>query len=230
MIQDFDAFKAGLLSRPGMEAILDCGTLFNDTDEMWDVKDGTVIEDLLGPDGKPFWDRLKQSGLRLLWNLSIDWFNPQGNKAAGKVTSTGSIIMACLNLPPSLHYKPETLFLVGVIPGPREPSVDKVEHFIAPLIKVLDQSWSHRTKFECTESSEHGRTECLMLAMIISDMVAVWKITGCASHSSKDFFCSLCALGKGDINNLDWGAWPTRTREALKKAAEEWRDATMTSE
>ena len=35
LIQDFDAFKASLLSQPGMEAILDCGTLFNETDDMW---------------------------------------------------------------------------------------------------------------------------------------------------------------------------------------------------
>jgi hypothetical protein len=230
LIQDFDAFKAGLLSRPGMEAILERGTLFNDTDDMWDVKDGTVIKDLLGPDGKPFWDGLKRSELRLLWNLSIDWFNPRGNRAAGKVTSTGSIAMACLNLPPSLRYKPENLFLVGVIPGPREPSVEEVEHFIAPLVEMLDRSWRHGTKFERTESSKHGRTERSMLAVIVTDMVAARKITGCASHSSKDFFCSHCSLGKCDINNLDRRTWPTRTREVLKKAAEEWRDATTASE
>ena len=230
LIQDFDAFKARLLSRPGMEAILDRGTLFNDTDDMWDVKDGTVIKDLLGPDGRPFWDGLKRSELRLVWNLSINWFNPQGNKAAGKVTSTGSIVMACLNLPLNLRYKPENLFLVGVIPGPREPSVEEVEHFIAPLVEMLNRSWRHGTKFERTESSKHGRTERSILAVIVTDMVAARKITGCASHSSKDFFCSLCSLGKCDINNLDRRTWPTRTIEALKKAAEEWRDATTTSE
>ena len=230
VMQDFDAFKAGLLSRPGMEAILERGALFNDTDDIWDVKDGTTIKNLLGPDGKPFWDGLKRRELRLLWNLSIDWFNPRGNKAAGKVTSTGSIVMACLNLPPSLRYKPENLFLVGVIPGPSEPSVEEVEHFIAPLVEMMERSWRHGTKFERTESSKHGRTERSMLAVIVMDMVAARKITGCASHSSKDFFCSLCSLGKCDINNLDRRTWPTRTREVLKKAAEEWRDATTASE
>lgn len=52
LIQDFDSFKASLLSRPGMEGILDCGT-------MWDIKDGSVVKELLRPDGKPFLDGLK---------------------------------------------------------------------------------------------------------------------------------------------------------------------------
>ncbi|HKM50649.1 MAG TPA: hypothetical protein VJZ75_05670, partial [Candidatus Bathyarchaeia archaeon] len=100
LIQDFDAFKASLLSRPGMEAILDRGTLFNDTEDMWDIKDGTRVKELGSPDGATFCDGLKRRELRLLWSLSIDWFNPQGNKVAGKSTSTGSIVMACINLPP----------------------------------------------------------------------------------------------------------------------------------
>ena len=50
LIWYFDPFKAGLLSRPGMEAILDRDTLFNDTD-VWDVPDGTVIKDLIVPVG-----------------------------------------------------------------------------------------------------------------------------------------------------------------------------------
>ena len=101
-IQDFDAFKASLLSRPGMEAILDRGTLFNDTNEMWDIKDGVGVKEMLGPDGQPFLDRLKRKELRLFWSPSVDWFNPHGNKAAGKAVSTNSVAMACLNLPPSL--------------------------------------------------------------------------------------------------------------------------------
>jgi len=107
LIQDFNAFKASLLSRPGMEEILDRGTLFNDTNDMWDIKDGLGVKEMLGPDGEPFLDGLKRKELRLLWSLSVDWFNPRGNKAAGKAVSTGSVVMACLKLPPSLRYKAE---------------------------------------------------------------------------------------------------------------------------
>jgi len=208
-----------------MEAILDRGTLFNDTEDMWDIKDGTRVKELGGPDGATFCDGLKRRELRLLWSLSIDWFNPRGNKAAGKSTSTGSIVMACLNLPPSLRYKPENLFLVGIIPGPREPSVEEVGHFIEPIVDMLDRSWRDGTKFNCTESSDCGRAERSMLVVIVTDLVASRKITGVASHSSKNFFCSLCSLAKPKINNFDRTTWPTKTRAMQKKAAEEWRDA-----
>ena len=46
LIQDFNAFKASLLSQPGMEAILDQGTLFNDTNDMWDIKDGVGVKEI----------------------------------------------------------------------------------------------------------------------------------------------------------------------------------------
>jgi hypothetical protein len=211
-----------------MEAILDRGTLFNDTDDMWDIKDGTRVKELGGPDGANFWDGLKRRELRLIWSLSIDWFNPRGNKAAGKSASIGSIVMACLNLPPSLRYKAENLFLVGIIP--KEPSVEEVGHYIEPIVDMLDRSWRDGTKFDCTESSDCGRTERSMLVVIVSDLPASRKITGVASYSSKDFFCSFCGLAKPEINNLDRNTWPTRTREMQKKAAEEWRDATTKKE
>ena len=59
LIQDFDTFKASFLSRPGMEAILDWGTLFNDTNDTWDIKDAMRVKEMLGPDGEPFFDGLK---------------------------------------------------------------------------------------------------------------------------------------------------------------------------
>jgi hypothetical protein len=229
LVPDFDAFKANLLSRPGMEELLDCGTLFNDTEDMWDIKDGTRVKEMMGPDGGPFWDGLKRGELRLLWALSIDWFNPRGNKAAGKSVSTGSMVMSCLNLPPSLRYKPENSFLV-VIPGPKEPSVEGVAHFVDPVVNMLDRSWREGTKFERTESCNHGRAERSMLTVIISDMVACRRITGAASHASKEFFCSLCKLKKPEINNLDQTTWPARTREEIKVAAQEWRDAQTRAE
>ena len=85
LIQYFDAFKASFLSQPGMEAILDWGTLFNEMNDMWDIKDGVGVKEMLGPDGEPFIDGLKQKELRFLWSLSVDWFNPHGNKVWGRL-------------------------------------------------------------------------------------------------------------------------------------------------
>lgn len=132
--------------------------------------------------------------------------------------------------PPAPCYKPENLFLVRVIPGPREPSVEEIEHFMEPMMEMLGKSWREGTRFDCTESSKGGRTECSMLAVIVTDMVASRKITGIASHSSKDFCCSFCGIGKENITNFNRVTWPTRTREMQKEAAMKWRDAGTQSE
>jgi Transposase family tnp2 len=168
---------------------------------MWDIKDGVGVKEMLGLDGQPFLDGLKWKELRLFWSLSVDWFNPHGNKAAEKAVLTGSVAMACVNLPPSLRYKAKNIFLAAVMP--KEPSVEEVGNYIESLVEMLDKSWRNGTKLAQTKSSEHGRTECSMLAMVVSDLPASHKINGVARHSAKKFMCMFCGLGQGDINNLD---------------------------
>ncbi|KAG1736388.1 uncharacterized protein EDB91DRAFT_1083356 [Suillus paluster] len=100
VVQDFNAFLASLLGRPGIEEAMDRGTMINEKYHLWDIKDGTVMQDILGPDRKPFMDGLKRRDLRLAWSLSTDWFNPHRNKTSGKKKSVGLIAMGLLNLPP----------------------------------------------------------------------------------------------------------------------------------
>ena len=119
----------------------------------------------------------------------------------GKAVSTGSVVMACLNLPPSLQYKAENLFLAAVMP--KEPSVEEVGNYMEPLVEMLDKSWKNGTKFTQTKSSEHGRTERLMLAMIVTDLPAGRKINGVTGHSAKEFLCLFCGLGRANIKHLN---------------------------
>ena len=49
--------------------------------------------------------------------------------------------MVLLNLPPSSRYKAENMYLAGVIPGPREPSLTQINHLLRPLISELLQFW-----------------------------------------------------------------------------------------
>ncbi|GBE87778.1 hypothetical protein SCP_1200020 [Sparassis crispa] len=120
IVQDFHAFVGGLISRPGMEEILRQGKAIRDCYNLRDITDGSAVANMQGPDGKPFADAA-EGELRLLWALSVDWFNPYLNKIAGLLISMGSMAMSCLYLPPSMRYKTDNLYLVGIIPGPKEP-------------------------------------------------------------------------------------------------------------
>jgi len=70
-----------------------------------------------------------------VFSLAVDGFNPFHMKEAKQtVTSTG-IYMVLLNFPPHLHFLPENMLLVGVIPGPNKPSLDEINHSLRPLVK-----------------------------------------------------------------------------------------------
>ncbi|KAG1780880.1 hypothetical protein EV702DRAFT_1042593 [Suillus placidus] len=89
VVQDFNAFLAGMFSQPGIEEAMDHGTMMSEKYHMWDIKDGTVMQEISGTDGKLFMNGLKRQDLRLAWSLSVDWFNPHGNKTSGKKKAVG---------------------------------------------------------------------------------------------------------------------------------------------
>lgn len=68
--------------------------------------------------------------VRLAFAMHVDFFNPNGNTKRGNHDSIGIISLANLNLPETIRYLPEHIFLLGVIPGPREPSLEDLNHYI----------------------------------------------------------------------------------------------------
>jgi hypothetical protein len=77
----------------------------------------------------------------LAFAIHIDFFNPNGTRKRGNHDSIGIISLANLNLPLSIHYQPENIFLAGVIPGWREPEKDEISHFLRPIIDDCVVAW-----------------------------------------------------------------------------------------
>ena len=50
------------------------------------------------------------------------------------------IYLALLNLPQNIRYKRENIILVGIIPGPAEPSIH-INTYLAPLVNELLDLW-----------------------------------------------------------------------------------------
>jgi len=59
----------------------------------------------------------------------------------GASTSSGIISAACLNLPLNICYKPENMYLCGVIPSPKEPCLTELNHYRRPIVDQLSVAW-----------------------------------------------------------------------------------------
>lgn len=229
VVQDFDAFVGRLLCRPGYEKLMDEGTVLRaEGEELLDIKDGTTVRDLRGPDGKPFLDGYKRSELRLIWACSGDWFNPLHNKQAGKKLSCGSMAMSLLNLPPSLQHKAENIYMYSVTG--KEPSLADINPTLEPLIVMMERNYQHGTHYTSTYDHPNlGRDSRSMVAIIVTDLPGLKKLLGHCGVTSKKNFCSFCTLPKSAIGDFDWRHWEWRRVEDLRRAAELWRDAPSAS-
>ena len=66
----------------------------------------------------------------------MDWFQPYEHTRS----SVGVVFLTIMNLPYSLRYKRENLLIVGVIPGPSEPSHD-INPYLHSLVNELLVFW-----------------------------------------------------------------------------------------
>ena len=68
--------------------------------------------------------------------LNVDWFQPYVHTCC----SVGVVFLTIMNLPRSLRYKRQNVLLVGVIPGPSEPTHD-INPYLQPLVNELLVFW-----------------------------------------------------------------------------------------
>lgn len=189
--------------------------------EMNDIFDGQFLHNFKGRDGRQF-GRQTEEG-RYVFSLSIDFFNPFTNKQAGKSVSFGVISVVCLNIPASMRYKPENMFLAGVIPGPKEPRLT-LKHYLSPLVDEFLTFWDPGVQFSHTCKFPEGRLILCALILVICDLLAARKTIGYVA-CSHEHFCNLChctRTGQG-YGHTDCSAWARRTNEEWRNAAAEYQ-------
>jgi Transposase family tnp2 len=230
LYHDMKAWLANMLSRRDIEDHADrdvFSTSHNVDEELRDIWDGKVFREFKGPDGKPFIQPGSQEG-RYIFSLCMDGFNPFIMKEAGKKVSVCAIYMVLLNLPIDVRYRVENMFLVAIIPGPREPSLEQINHVLAPLVDDLLRFWEPGVFIRRTANHLHGRLCRVALIPIVCDLPAARQVSGSASHAS-NHFCSFCKLPFYEIDSLDVASWPQRTWKEHREAACAWKNATSST-
>jgi hypothetical protein len=222
----FKDYIAELTSRSGFEDKMNAAWK-GDRDsngsstDMRDVFDGKFLRDFEHRDGRQFGLQTKEG--RYVFSLSADFFNPFTNKQAGKSVSFGAISVVCLNLPVSMRYKPENMFLAGVIPGPKEPHLT-LHQYLSPIVDEFLEFWDPGVQLSHTCNFPEGRLILCALILVVCDLLATWKTIGYAA-CTHDRFCNMCDCtrsGQG-YGHTDCETWSWRTNEEWCTAATEYQ-------
>jgi len=233
---DFNNYLANLLARRDIEMLMDqpCDDLVESLSSPppWFIKnpfDAQFLHTFNGPEpGKPFVDRGDEGCY--VFALHIDFFNPEGMTQHGSSMSSGIISMACLNLPLDVQYKPENMYLAGIIPGPKQPSLENLNHYIRPLITDLVASWEHGVWYSTTTNHLNGCVTHSAVALVVCDLPAARHLSVLAGASSH-FCCSACnCYHKSNYGRVDFEHWVLWDKDKLHCQAEQWRDAPTSTE
>jgi hypothetical protein len=177
------------------------------------------LHQFCGPDpGSLFIDRGDEG--HYAFALHMDFFNLEGMNLHGANKSSGIISMACLNLPLDIRYKPKNMYLAGIIPGPKQPSLEHLNHYIRPLIDDMVDSWERGINFSKTACFPTGRLTHSAIVLAVCDLPATHHLASLAGTSSH-FYCSACNwYHKTMYGRVDFKSWKPHDKDELQKFAE----------
>lgn len=215
-----------LLSRPEIDAALDVQYVSPKDGFMYDIFDGSVLQNFKAADGTLYIDRAAAppGTRRLVFGLGVDGFNPFGNVIAKKKASSTGIYFILFDLPPDLRYRPENMYLVGVIPGPNHPHLEQINNALQLVVDDFLPFWSPGVRFSRTAVHPEGRLVNIVIICLIMDLLAARQVAG-IGFPKHSLFCSCCGLMEADIENCDPTTWPPRTTEDHIAKALQWKEA-----
>ena len=138
--QNLKEWVGRLLTRRGIEDMLDAAYDKPATGRMSDVWDSPVLNNFRDMDNTPFFAKHGNEA-RLAFSLGSDSFHPLGSLEAKQSMSVTTIYMVLLNLPKEERFKYKNMYLAGVIPGPSKPSLAQINHALSLLVLELLEFW-----------------------------------------------------------------------------------------
>ena len=193
----FHDYLAGLLSHLDLETIMDkyCDNLNNSLDSpppeiASDVWEAQFLQTFNGPAKGVFFVVQSGGGGQYAFVINVDSFNIEGMCIQGTSTSCGLISLACLNLPPQIWYKLEYMY-VCIIPGPHQPSLVVLNHYLRPLVDDMVESWVQGIQYSKTTLHPKGWDMCSAIVVAAMDLPAAYHVSALTSHNAH-IYCSVC--------------------------------------
>ena len=176
-----------MFRRPGFEELLRHWTnrsqLQNVLSDIYDGRVWKTFKESSEIDSPNFFrPEVADSNLGLMLNL--DWFQPY----EGTVYSTGVLYAAICNLPRDVRFRPENMIILGILPGPDEVSLHRINHYLSPIISELESFWSGVT-LNSTYECPNGKEVRAALILVSCDIPAARKLCG---HVSALVACHRC--------------------------------------
>jgi hypothetical protein len=173
--------------RPGFESYLrhwvDRQQFDNILTDIYDGKVWKTFKESAEQDSDNFF-RPEKADTHLGLIINMDWFQPYD----GTIYSTGVLYAAICNLPRDIRFKRENLLILGLMPGPNEVSLHKINHYLAPIVDELELLWGGVT-LNKTYDSQEGKNIRAALILVSCDIPAARKICG---HVSALVACHRC--------------------------------------
>ena len=215
-----------MLKRPGfLELCEEWRQIVCDSQTYNDVYDGQIWKDFQSWKGVPFLSIPFNFGL----HLNVDWFQPFERTQH----SEGVIYLSIMNLPRNVRFLQQNIILVGIIPGPREPSLH-MNTFLKPLVEELKQLWAG------VAISTYCGVDAIIRAALLCvgcDLPAARKVCGFVGHRAK-MGCSKCLLPfptkhfgeKPDYSDFDRSHWTQRDNESHRRLARKYQECNTLSD
>ncbi len=224
---DLNSWLGRLFSRPNIEDMIDGrphGSNLMHAEAVEDIWQSEVFLNLKDSSGQNFYPG-PGSESRLIFSISVDSFNPFGNKTAKQIVSSTGIWLVLLNLPPMIRHLPENLYLAGIIPGPSKPSKEEINHYVQLVVDDLKRLWSPGVYLTRTFKYSMGRLLKGMVVPVVCDLLGAHQLVGYASSPTAHYMCPLCDLDKDDINIFHRHNFPKKNPADSKQFATLWKDA-----
>ena len=182
-----------------------------------DVYDGKIWKEFLFVDNLPFLSGENTFGLM----MNVDWYQPYKYSPY----SIGVMYLVVMNLPRSEQYRRKNLILVGIIPGPNEPSLT-INSYIRPLVDELNKLWEGVTmKLSNGEKMVHAALLCTGCDIPAGKKLCGFKGFGTSRGCNR---CFKAFEGNGFIKSyadFNRSSWPKRTNIEHRKQVEEIKKA-----